>query len=510
MYIKINKVSQKKSKLFNINITLNILLFLFIFSFSLIFSSCDIARNILKNNISQSTHESTSASNESANSSSTEEILTSNSNNYEDNSTSSANDNSNIINNKTDSQSNVNNSKENSGENKLIYLEITSDEKSNHFEHRVANIYSINLDGNNKKLLYSDINDKYDLGPIFDISPDGKKISCMINDGGRGAYSALCVLDIEKKSLKNIVEFDYTNGNGDILLQLYQKPIWASDSKYLAYELISNPYSSNFRDGGIFLANIETGELKEISLDVGGASLRSTMFLVPEFFYENNKKIAAAFHPYYQVKKGDKNSGFYSVNKSLNSININGGSVSQLFEASLFKDNGPEIITSFNNFKFSETFKEVVFQVLGDFEEDGDLWVYNLDKKDLEKLTNDINLREQQPNILDINNNNNKNNFIISFVGVKRYGTVSNQIPSGDIYLIYSDGSNLKKLTNYNVGPSKPIFSPDGNYIAYLNSIYDENFENIVSHNIEVVSVINGKIFIPVKGDFIDLIGWIK
>ena len=58
---------------------------------------------------------------------------------------------------------------------RLVYTEITSDSKSNHFEHRIENIYSVATDGSFKELIFSDIKEKYDLGPVFSISPDGKK-----------------------------------------------------------------------------------------------------------------------------------------------------------------------------------------------------------------------------------------------------------------------------------------------------------------------------------------------
>ncbi|MCL6088059.1 MAG: hypothetical protein M1475_06565 [Actinobacteria bacterium] len=387
---------------------------------------------------------------------------------------------------------------------RLVYFEVTSDEKSNHFEHRVANIYSIKIDGDDKRLIYSDINDKYDLGPILSISPDGKKIACMVNEGGRGAYSALCVLDIESGDLKKLVEFDYTQEPVNILLMLYGIPIWSPDSRYLAYELISNPYTSNFRDRGVFLADTQTGKIKEVVLDVGGASLRSTMFMVPVFFFEDSSKIAAAFHPYYTVEKDSEVTGYYSLNEGLNCFGVEGGAVTHLFETSIFKGKDLEIISSFDKFSYIEDLNKMVFQVLGDFEEDGDVWISSIDGSDAEKLTNDIQLREQQPDVYV----GNGENPMIAYAGVKRYGTVSNQIPSGDIYIINADGTNNKKLTNYNIGPSKPVFSPDGTHIAYINSIYDENFENIIKNQIETVDITGGQISVPVKNGFIELVGW--
>ena len=66
----------------------------------------------------------------------------------------------------------------------IAYFEVTSSSESDHFEHRVGNIYAVSADGAGKKLIYSDINNKYDLGNIFGASPDGTKILGMLTEGG--------------------------------------------------------------------------------------------------------------------------------------------------------------------------------------------------------------------------------------------------------------------------------------------------------------------------------------
>jgi len=478
-----------------------------ILSFVLILSlsSCSIFKNIIKISTGTAADKSTSGENASS---------TQISNNTASSATAGENTDGNNLDGSTENNENGAEDNENGNSSvmdspaldnyRLVYFEITSDEKSNHFEHRVASIYSIKIDGNDKKLIYSDINDKYDLGSILSISPDGKKIACMIDDGARGVYSALCVLDIEGGGLKKLVEFDYSQEPENILLALYGTPIWSPDSTRLAYELISNPYTSNFRDRGVFIVDVETGNIKEVVLDVGGASIRSTMFMLPVFFFEEGSKIAAAFHPYYAVEENSKVTGYYSLNEGLNCFGIEGGGVTHLFETNIFKGKGPEIISSFDKFSYIENLGKMVFQVLGDFEEDGDVWISNIDGNNAKKLTNDVQLREQQPDVYV----GNGKDPMVAYAGVKRYGTISNQIPSGDIYIINTDGTNNRKLTNYTIGPSKPVFSPDGIYIAYVNSIYDENFENIEQNQIEVVDIAQGNILIPVKNGFIDLIGW--
>ncbi|GAI08415.1 unnamed protein product, partial [marine sediment metagenome] len=60
----------------------------------------------------------------------------------------------------------------------------------------------------------------------------------------------------------------------------------------------------------------------------------------------------------------------------------------------------------------------------------GDIWVSDSDGNNLFKLTDNPDLREQQPSILDIHDTVGS----LVYVGVNRYGTISNQLNSGDIY----------------------------------------------------------------------------
>lgn len=60
------------------------------------------------------------------------------------------------------------------------------------------------------------------------------------------------------------------------------------------------------------------------------------------------------------------------------------------------------------------------------------------------------------------------------------------------------------------MGPSKPVFSPDGAYVAYLNSIYDENFEYVSSRKIETVRVEDSNINVAAaENGYIELVGWL-
>ncbi|MCL4418383.1 MAG: hypothetical protein M1365_17145 [Actinobacteria bacterium] len=396
----------------------------------------------------------------------------------------------------------------NNGDLRLVYTEITSDPDSNHFEHRVENIYSVAADGSDKELIFSDINEKYDLGSVFGISPDRKKIACKFVEGARGAYSALAVIDIPSKSFKFLEEFDYTNQEEYInIVDIYGKPIWTSDSKYLIYERVKDQYGSNTRDAGIYKVDVQTGQKSEIKLDVQGASLRSTLMLAPVFLYDDEKKIGAIFHPYYPVEKGGENTGFYTKNEGISSVDIESGKVEDLFSVSIFesKEGAPEIFSSFDNFFYLPGIEKIIFQLLGDFEEDGDLWIFDVSVSNIERLTKDAALREQQPSVYGTDSSN----PLIAYVGSKRYGTISSQIPSGDIFLIDSKGEQQKKLTSYDVGPFKPLFSPDGKQIGFLRAIYDENFENIMQYQVESVDIESLNISVAASGGYLDLVGWI-
>jgi len=102
--------------------------------------------------------------------------------------------------------------KEKDGDYRVVCFEIGTDPASNHFEYRVANIYSINPDGSDRQLIYSDIDNRFGLGRAYSVSPDGTKISCSFFEGGRGAYSSLSIMDIATGNVAHMAEFDYTGG----------------------------------------------------------------------------------------------------------------------------------------------------------------------------------------------------------------------------------------------------------------------------------------------------------
>ena len=270
-----------------------------------------------------------------------------------------------------------------------------------------------------------------------------------------------------------------------------------------------DPFNSNFRDAGLFITDVQTGEQKEVDIDVGGVSARSTTFLAPVFFTENDTKIFMVSHPYYEKKENGETIGFYTLNDTLYSVDINGGVPVEIVGVGPgdFSAAGPEIISSFDNFRILKSVKQIVFQVLGDFEEDGDLWICNYNGTDLKKITENNQLREQQLSVFDSIEGEPK----IVYTGSLRYGTISAQIPSGDIFIVNADGSGNKKLTDFIIGPSAPSISPDGNNVAFLFSEYDENMNNIQANYAMIYNLKTEALEkISSEGYMINIAGWIK
>ncbi|MCJ7471989.1 MAG: hypothetical protein MUP02_04180 [Actinobacteria bacterium] len=390
-------------------------------------------------------------------------------------------------------------------ENEIIYFEIGIDENSTHFEHRVANIYSISTDDTERKLIYSDIADKYGLTSVYSISPDKTKILCGKSDDARGVYSALCYIDIGTGNLINLIEFDFSEGE-EMLESIYREPIWSNSSDKIAYETITNPYKDSFGDGGIYVIDINTGIKEKINLDLEGQLLENDVFLYPVLFSSDDTKIIAAAHPYYPKIEQGEVLDYYTLNESLNLIDIESGQLEEILNINQFKGVEAESISSFDNFDIFKDSGLTIFQVLGDFEEDGDIWAFDHKGGKLTKITNDSSLREQQPSVLDLSGLDKK----VTYVGVSRYGTIAEHNKSGNIYILNLNNLENIDTLNCQIEGLAPVFSPDGEFLALLSLDYDENFNFIENYQIKTYEIESNEMKnILSTSNIIDLIGWL-
>jgi hypothetical protein len=390
------------------------------------------------------------------------------------------------------------------GEYYIAYFEVGSAENSMHFEHRLANVIAISHDGTDERPIYTDLIEKYDLSEIYGISPDTSKISCGFCEGGRGAYSSLCIIDVATGDLDTIVKFDYTQTESmELMADIYDKPIWSHSGEKIAYETIYDPYTNNFKNGGISIADINTGDIQAVDLDMEGASLGSTTFLVPVLFSGDDSRLFNIVQSFNTKVEDGNVLGYFTRNEKLVAVDISSGEINTILDADEFE--GSEV--SFDNFNLLTRQDKFVFQVLGDFEEDGDIWISDINGGNLSRLTSNTDLREQQPTILDLPDTVGK----LAYTGVKRYGTIPDQLSSGDIYIMNMDGSELVKITDNEIGAAKPVFSPDGKYLAFIHYIYDSNMEYVKSRQIEVYDMESGETkTIVSSSNILDLIGWIR
>jgi Tol biopolymer transport system component len=385
----------------------------------------------------------------------------------------------------------------------VAFLEIGIDEDSMHFEHRVAGIYAVSPDGSGRRLIFTDLNEKYDLGWIYGISPDGSMMSCGFFEDGRGAYSSLRVIGINTGETVTAAEFDYTETESkELEIDIYGEPIWSNDSKRIAFETALNPYSDNKSDGGISIIDIETGNIRDIELKTEETLIGSNTFITPVLFSADGSRLFCILYNRYPKTEDGEVLGYFSKSEKFLAIDISSGETSTILDIGQF-EGGEMSLSDFNLFTQQE---KLVFQVLGDFEEDGDIWTCSTDGSDLSRLTSDTSLREQQPSILDMPGSVGE----LVYVGVGRYGTIAGNFNSGDIFTISIDGSGKNQITDYGIGAAAPVYSPCGRYIAFMHYEYDSNMEYVTGYNIEVYNMETGKIKTAVSSSSIlDLIGWV-
>ena len=231
--------------------------------------------------------------------------------------------------------------------------------------------------------------------------------------------------------------------------------------------------------------------------------VENTTFITPVLFSRDDSKLFCILYTFYPKVEEGTVLDYFTRSEKLLSVDISSGEASTVLDIDQFK-NGEMSFDSFNLFTQQD---RLVFQVLGDFEEDGDIWICNSDGSNLSRLTGSTDLREQQPSILDIPDTAGN----ITYVGIGRYGTISSQLNSGDIYTINIDGSGQKRITAYEIGAAGPVFAPDGKYLAFMHYEYDSNMVYAENSRIEVYEIeTEEKKTVASSSGIMELIGWIK
>jgi len=205
-------------------------------------------------------------------------------------------------------------------------------------------------------------------------------------------------------------------------------------------------------------------------------------------------QLAVVGHDFYGSAQDETD--IYSANEEVYLMDLESADVTQIMDVDYFDQ--VEQVQSFSNFRLWEN--SIVFEILGDFEEDGDIYRYLIGEQSIEQVTSDSQLREQQPDAAQDK---------LCYVGVPRYGTLAYDMPSGDIYVF--EGQQHKKITEFDLGAATPIFSPPGEQIAYLKYNYDSNYEFVENTEIQVHDLESGQTVSLVSSEqIIDLVGWLE
>ncbi|MDZ7837872.1 MAG: hypothetical protein U5N58_07915 [Actinomycetota bacterium] len=301
----------------------------------------------------------------------------------------------------------------------------------------MANIYSIGTDGSDRELIFSDIDYFWDLGRVYSVSPDGRWLVCSFFEGGRGAYRSLSLIDTETGDLEQIVEFDYTqDGIEGEQKQVYGQPVWSQDGSMLAYEVINippEPRVESYNTDWIQVYNLNSKEVKQVIPRIGGMCATKLTFMQPVLFLPDGR-LAVVYHGFYSSAQDETD--IYSANEEVYLMNLESADITQIMDVDYFDQ--VEQVQSFSNFRLWEN--SIVFEILGDFEEDGDIYSYVLQEKNIEQVTSDTQLREQQPDAAEGK---------LCYVGVPRYGTIAYSMPAGDIYVL--EGQQHKKITEFDL-----------------------------------------------------------
>ena len=384
--------------------------------------------------------------------------------------------------------------------NEVLYFEIGIDEGSKHFEHRVANLYATGIKGQESRLIYSDIDDFYGLSEVFGISPDNKKILCRISDDAKGLYNTICYIDIDNGSLHSLKEYDFENEE-ELSEGAYGRPVWSNDSEKVAMLTVKNPYRPEISFGHLSIIDINTKTEKKI--DIKEELIAGNNILSPVLFNSDSSGLYVTVKQLMQKIEDDIVLGAFEKYEGIAEIDIDSGDIDYLLDADEVKNIDPETISSMDNFSLVEGLSTVVFDLLLDFEDDGDIYALNTSEKTLRRITGDKGFREQQPTVA-----YSDGDITVAYTAVNRYGTISNDLKTGSILI--TEGFDAEKTTDTMQIGKDPAFSDDGSYLAFLDLELDENNEYIKQYTVKIYDLSSGDTnTIFSSAGILFLVGWI-
>jgi Tol biopolymer transport system component len=163
----------------------------------------------------------------------------------------------------------------------------------------------------------------------------------------------------------------------------------------------------------------------------------------------------------------------------------------------------PETISAIGNFSIVEETSSLVFDLLLDFEDDGDIYIMNIENNGLSRITEDQGLREQQPSVI-----YKDGDVLIAYTAVSRYGTIPEEMRTGHIMITQITDAG-KTIDTMQEGKD-PCFSDDGDHLAFTVLEFDENNEYIKQYTIKIFEISSGNTDTLLSSNVIlFLIGWI-
>lgn len=274
------------------------------------------------------------------------------------------------------------------------------------------------------------------MSPVF--SPDGSKIAYT-----KAGYKGIWVYDLSKKSSKQITDEDAAGFAFK----------WSNDSKSILSRVAK--YEDTKRLNAVKVFNIDVNESVQLT------DYRTRMEYLPEWS-DGDSKVILPTKDSYDTYSSGKPKLLYKNNNGKNILLKYDKIVLQDFTTKDFKNIKPFEDAQYINLSVSPDRNKVLFKVVG-----GNMYVMNLDGTEITDLG-----QGNQPRW--------------AFDSKKIIYTITEdngqEYTASDIYVINSDGTNKRKLTDTkDLIEMNPALSPDGNSIVYdeykSGKIYFTKFE---------------------------------